>query len=397
MIWALALLAAPATAADARLQQIAARVSENRARLPNYTCGQTVERWHRGVTCMNCESVDRLRLDVSVISGQERFAWPGGSPFEDRSLDEMAPNPGMTFVGDFSLILEGVFLSGDAEFTAGPEKEVLGRRTFEYSYRVLGRRAGIQVRTQGGQMALPYRGTFWVDAGTLDLVRLELEILDAPADLDLASGKASIDYRRVAIGAAGILLPQQVETEVTLKNGGRFRNQTEYAGCRQYAATSSIRYEDSETPEAKAALGPRSVPAGLTILSALAEPVDFKQCAAGDELAFVVLTEVRREGFRIPKGAVLRGRITEFTARLAPAKLVVFGCRLNSIEIGGRQVSFHAQLREARRLVDRRAWIWVANPGNGETGSLLFISPSSHSRIPKGTLFTWNSVLLEKP
>ena len=386
-------VAAAAQPGGATLRKIIAQVGDNQSRLPNYICGQNIERWSYGTSCPTCEVVDRLRLDVAVIRGRELFAWPGAGGFDDRDLFDMIGKRGMVLVGDYAGLAYGVFLMDEAEFTPGLATTTAGRPTLQFSYKILGPRAGFQVRVGGRETILKYRGAFWVDAGTLDLVRLEMEVTDIPAGLRLNSARATIDYHRVRIGNTGFVLPATTESEAVI-DGVRCRNRTVYSDCRQYVATSTIRFDERPDAPAASTTGEGAVPAGLMILSALAAPADLTHCAAGDEVAFVVLSDARRAGFLLPKGAVIHGRIAEFTQNLRPSRTFLLGVRTTTIEFGGRTIPFRAQLVEARRLGDR-AWMSVLPKVNGAE-PLLRID-GSHTELPQGVHFLWSAGSQEKP
>jgi hypothetical protein len=61
-------------------------MADNLARLPNYTCVQTIERSHRAARKKIFERQDLMRLEVALVGGQERFAWPGAKRIEETEL-----------------------------------------------------------------------------------------------------------------------------------------------------------------------------------------------------------------------------------------------------------------------------------------------------------------------
>src|SRR5438045_2730322 len=65
------------------LAQIKAKMADNLARLPNYTCLQTIERSHRDARKKRFERQDLVRLEVALVGGRERFAWPGANRIDE--------------------------------------------------------------------------------------------------------------------------------------------------------------------------------------------------------------------------------------------------------------------------------------------------------------------------
>ena len=113
--------------ADAILTRIRRQMAENLARLPNYTCVETIDRSERLELAREFQPVDRLHLEVAEASGNELFARAGGSQFEDKHPYEFA-GWGAAGTGDFSLYARSVFVNDRVTFRHRPRSSLKAPR-----------------------------------------------------------------------------------------------------------------------------------------------------------------------------------------------------------------------------------------------------------------------------
>jgi hypothetical protein len=87
------------------LARIRAHVKAELAQLNRFSCLQTSRRYRiqgsKNGKKHRLESSEVLTLEVARIGGNEVYAWPGASPFENRRVSEIAGG-GLTASGDFS-------------------------------------------------------------------------------------------------------------------------------------------------------------------------------------------------------------------------------------------------------------------------------------------------------
>ncbi|MCS7315958.1 MAG: hypothetical protein NZ554_10810, partial [Bryobacteraceae bacterium] len=246
----LALLASSSLAGarddDPLLEAIRRKMSLALRRMPDYTCVETIERWRQGQPCAQCRSWERLRLEVAVIGGKERFAWPGAAEFEDRDIEQIVP-PGAIATGDFSGFASAVFL-GEAASFEGPFEELLdGQAAWRYAFRVPLDHSRYMLRDGQHGRRVAYRGAFWVERESLDLMRLDVEAEGLPAPpLRIASARTAIRYRRVLLGSSAVLLPLASELAITNLAGQTSRNRTSFGNCRQYTGSSAVRFDEPD-------------------------------------------------------------------------------------------------------------------------------------------------------
>jgi hypothetical protein len=193
------------------LGRIKAKAAENLQRLPNYTCTQTIERAHRNGKARKFEPLDTLRLEVALVEGKELFSWPGAGKFEEKGIGEIVGGGGAIGNGSFALHARSVFLSRWPTFTYFGETNLNGRRAIRYDYRVPQMLSGYQIRIGPNEAFVEYHGSFWVDADSLDLIRLEVHADNPPPNLNLTEANETMEYQRARIGGGDFLLPQSSE------------------------------------------------------------------------------------------------------------------------------------------------------------------------------------------
>jgi hypothetical protein len=391
-------MAAPAAQPEGpQLARILERMASNFARIPNYTCTQTIDRWRGLEPCPKCQYSDRLRLEVAVVGGKEQFAWPGAGGFGDRNIRELIGR-GAILTGDFAGFAKNVFLTDGPIYSYAGETTLGGRRALRYDYRVPVEHSGYRIQANRAETIVGFSGSFWVGTETLDVLRLDLRTSGIPPHMDIQQADSTIEYGRMRIGNSDFLLPQTTETTVLFRDGFRNRNHTRYSACHQYVGESTIRFGESEEASSGAPREPSrgaepQVPPGLSIDTVLAEPLEFSQCAVGDAVTLVAASPARSGDFRVPKGALLRGRVVRFVEHAQPEPLVVLGLRVFTLEIGDRRMAFHGRLRDARGLAVGPRPRKFPSEVTGADG-ILFIGPG-YSEVPRDLHFHWRTTMGE--
>jgi hypothetical protein len=108
-------------------------------------------------------------------------------------------------------------------------------------------------------------GSFWADAETLELLRLETVARDIPPDLRVTNIRETLDYARMRVRSRDLLLPQSIETSVTKQNGVENRNRIELSHCREFGAAAELSFNKPATPvdEPAVPVNELQLPAGL--------------------------------------------------------------------------------------------------------------------------------------
>ncbi len=391
-----------APAPEAQLLRVRQKAAENLARLPNYTCGLTVERSARLSSSRRYQDLDTLRLEVSFVGGRELFAWPGAEKFEEKPIHEMVA--GTVSTGSFALHARALFLKKGASFTYAGEED--GKIRFDFRVPLA---ASQYVITTTRQALVAYHGSFWADAKTYDLVRLLVRVTEAPADTGMKQAEETMEYRVTRIGDADFLLPASSDLVMTDLQGAEHRNRTRFTACRQYTGESVISFGEApaETAAPAGPAAPVELPAGLDVEMALEGPLDSAKLAIGDPVRAVAVRDTKKDGkVRLPKGARFTGRITRIEKRQTSFEFLVVGLCLDRVEFEGRRGAFHGKLQGAgitdRYFVPfadgvgqpltifnnlRQAPFLMPQPDEG-----VFLIRGGHQKIQKSVRLLWRTV-----
>jgi len=345
VVWmVVALAVGAAMGAEDRIARIRTQVADRTARIPNYTCLETIERLWYADDYATGKTIDRLRLEVAAIEGKEEFAWPGGSRFDSQDIQEILGR-GVSKTGDFSGFLDHIFTSNAATYTLFGEEPAAIRPSIRYDYRVPAS-DGYLLFHGGARAVIGYHGSFWVDPETLDLLRVEIEGDEIPAALRTASAKLAIDYGPVAVGAGTFLLPQATDVRLIDNHGLASRTITRFSRCRQFLAESTISFDERPSEQAAAAADPGAeLPEGLTLEAELTTPIERKSAAIGDLVEALLRKEVKAKGgIVVPKGAVVEGRIVRLETRGSDPPCDLLLLRFTKLRFGARQVRLRASV-----------------------------------------------------
>jgi hypothetical protein len=388
------------------LARIKAKAAENLRRLHNYTCTQTIERSRRMARARKFEPVDTLRLEVALVAGKELFAWPGAGRFEDRGIGEIVGRGAAIGNGSFATHARSIFLSRSPKFTYVGDTTLNGRRTVRYEYRIPQMLSGYQIHIGDNQAFVEYHGSFWVDADTLDLIRLEVRADNPPPNLNLAEATDTMEYHRMRIGDGDFLLPQSSELMMIDLFGNANRNRTQFSACRQYAGESKLSFveatPDVTAPAPVAPVKPISLPAGVTVEVRLQTQIQSGRSATGDPVTALIARDVKKNGEIVaPKGALLTGRITRLEKRKGPQEdYYILGLDFSTIEVGASRGEFRAKLEDAglapngrggpsrSQGVRQQQIIDDAPSDSSKTGGAMILR-GSRAFLPRGHTMLW--------
>ena len=316
----------------ALLSKIKVKESQNLDQLPNYTCTETIERWVKRSNESNATLLDTVRLEVAYVEGRELYGL-AGARIDQSPLKKLVR--GTIGEGAFAMKVKEIFQGQAATFHYDGRGELNGKPSEVFTFHVARLVSGYRITTPSGSAALGYRGRFWVDADSLDLMRLEVTADDIPPALQLSAASEAIEYRRLAIGNGSFLLPHSSEMTLADAAGSEARNRTNYEACHQFAAESVLSFtEVSAEPAATgtaASNGPladarghkagvigggasaTNLPEEFTVDISLETPIDSDSAAAGDPVSATLRQSIKMEKTTVaPKGAKLSGKIARF-------------------------------------------------------------------------------------
>jgi hypothetical protein len=333
-------------AGDDRLASFRRKVRQDMTGVPNYTCLETIDRTKR-VHTAEFLPIDKIRLEVSVVGGKEMFARPGARSFDNRDVTSLVPG-GLIGSGMFSSLTRTLFVKDKGTLKYRGKDDLDGQASVRYDFRLTRQESGFKVQIDNRQEPLAFKGSFWFEPATLDLLRLEAHADALPADLNVEEAFIRTAYARTHIGNSDALLPKRSELTATYLSGATERDAIEFSGCHEYASESTISFgaPSGGPPAGQPQVRGVDLPAGLLLPIELETPIDSETAAVGDTLHARVVEDVRYLGNLLaPRGAAVTGRISKWDRISAPER-VVLGMEFGAIEWETGRAAFQAELVE---------------------------------------------------
>jgi hypothetical protein len=376
-------LSAAETAQTGESAALLARIREaaldNLRRLPNFTCGETIERSSRTGGKGPFESVDRVRLEVGYIDGRELFGWPGGEKLAEQDLRRLVH--GNTTNGEYALLIRALFSRSGVVWGEMAPEDRNGRAAVRFDFRVPRKVSDFVVAAGVSYALLGYHGSLWADRDSLQVAEIRIAADDIPWTTAYTAISRALELRPAAIGTGQFVLPARAVFSATTANGVEYRNETEFHDCRQYLAESVIRFEEEPVADGggKAPAATReaatALPETFQVTLELESPVDSETSAVGDPIAARLLAAIKSNGQTVvPKGAILHGRIV---------RLDVVDGRRNAdfaftyFEAGGMRVRIGSRRNQ---IVARRSRIFTPDQGP-------ILAGGRDLRLPRGFSF----------
>jgi len=387
---------------EGQLAGFQAKVRQDMTSIPNYTCLETIERAHREPHARAFKSIDTVRLEVSSVSGKELFAWPGARHFDDRDVKSMVPG-GAIGSGMFTMFAHNLFVNGQGARQYRGNEDLEGRASVRYDFYLTPQTSGLRITSGGASETVAARGSFWFDAASLDLIRLDVYGDGMPYSLKLAESVFRTSYARTKIGDADDLLPKRSELTMTHFDGAASRDVIDFSDCREYHAESTISF-DAPHPSLPEAPKPQvrevDLPAGLLVPVELETAIDSKTASVGDTLHARVVEEVRYKGdLAVPRGATVTGHLRKFD-RGSPQAPYAVAIEFSEIEWEGVRAAFHAELVDIERKSAGAHKPVTYYDGHrdkvqidgGIPGAGIFYIDAAKFRIPPGFHMVWRTL-----
>ena len=325
------------------LARIKARMKDMLSRQPNYTCSEQVERTHRGVPGEKDDFQDVLRIEVAFVNGKELYSWPGEGKFEERDITTLV-REGPIGNGYFALFTNSVFAGNAPVFHYAGEDDVNGVHAYRYDYSVPLLLSGFDVVVGQRKARVGFSGSFWADARTLELLRLNVHAEEIPTELRLEECFINIYFASTRMGETDFVLPERAEMTMLGKRGEESRNAVRFSACRQYLGQSVITFSETPMDEAKIRAGAPAepqrahvrVPGGIDVEVTLDEDINIAAPPLGEIIHATLRTPLVAGGERLfAKGAKLTGRLIKVERRNRYCVLGVQFSRIESPELEG--------------------------------------------------------------
>ena len=393
---------------------------EELAHLPDYTCTETIRRFRKGAGPKDVlKPFDTVRLEVLFAEGHELYASPGTRRFSTDPSQFIGS--GLIGTGIFATWLRSLFIDSHAVFTWRGEEQLAGQRSVRWDFRVPAMQSGYTITVAGISGKAGFRGSFWADPETLDLLQLNVDADDIAFGVPAMEVNNSVTYARMLVGGRAALLPQTAMMRLLPMTFEEERNYLEFTHCQAFHAESSLSFGSpsagslAEGPKFSVAATPVQVlPAGLTVTLALENPITGKDLV-GSPISARVMAPVRHKGrVAIAEGAIVHGRIRRLEHYDGQGGFFVVGLEFTDVEPGAFE--FYADLLEVeasagaehylRKSTTERTevqggWqektttdhVWIYDlPGVG-----TFFVRGNRLNLPAGLKTVWKTVSASSP
>jgi len=315
------------------------------ARLPDYVCAQTVERFTRGQAERPWQPVDTIRLEVAMVGNQEFYGRPGKREFGDRPLAELV-GKGTITTGQLGLFAKHVFLSPGTQFAYRGEAEHQGRPAHEFTYDVPPSKSKYRLRTASAEETVGFQGSFLLDAQSLDLLLLDIQAYDIAEALGLAEADTTLVYGRIPVQGVDILLPVSATQSIVATDGVEALNRSSLGQCRQYKTESTVRFAGE-----RAAPSPVGPPAPAETLAVTAGNIlelafDTEWNPAAARLDDSIRLRLTRLDGKAVEGTAL-ARVVRLERQDLPFTIWEVGLELDSLQVGNESREVNATMEEA--------------------------------------------------
>jgi hypothetical protein len=184
---------------------------------------------------------DTVELEVAYVGNRELFARPAEGQFAEQAISKYVSS-GTIGNGAFGIHAAAIFAGNAATFNYRGTVKKDGHKTFRYDYEVPLEKSHFQVRHDSAEGIVGYKGSFWVDAGTLDLVRVELKAEHIPSYIGISMIEEIMQYQQVHVGNSDFLLPLKSEQAAVEASGIYFLNMITMENCHEFAGESVVKF-----------------------------------------------------------------------------------------------------------------------------------------------------------
>lgn len=333
------------------LSRIRNHLKDEFTNLPNYTCLETISRFHKPAGHTPFRPLDTVRLEISYSNHHEWYASPGDRKFTVSNPASLAGGPGLISDGLFAITLHNLFIADGVMFTSRGEESVDGHRRFRFDYRFPAGTKLANVSLPGGVGWVNEEGSIWTDPESLDLVRMDGQVTEIPPYLPLGVMEFSVTFARTRVGESDSLLSQDAGLRMSHMDGYEDYDRIAFTHCRMFQASSTLRFDVEPGETAPVAVSQLvlhtepadTVPALLKVIIEVTSSISSKD-AVGKLIEGRVVGDVLRKGqVVLVNGAPVRGRIRRLD-RYVEADHFVVGLEFIEVMAHGAPLRFYADL-----------------------------------------------------
>ena len=217
---------------SARLARVKEHGRASFEHIPNSVCRETVKRFEKPRNAPVFQPAGTESLEMASGGGQDTLSLAVTRRLCDRELVIVASN-GFPAAGVSNSLACNVFVYNNAQVEWSGEEPMQGRQALRYDFEMPAELSGFEVKAGGAEAAADVRGTFWVDAESLDLLRIEEHASGFPRRLNIRDIAIAITYGRTRVGSLEALLPQSADTVISDSRGGQKKSTLEFTACRE--------------------------------------------------------------------------------------------------------------------------------------------------------------------
>jgi hypothetical protein len=178
-----------------QLARIEHEMSAVLANMPNYTCEETIERSIREKGMPAFKVSDTLRLNVAFVGGKELFGRRDAARI-DKSHPNSFTGHGVTSNGEFVGHARSVFMDNGATIRYFGADETKGRAALRWDYAISLLMSGWTLQYAGRVTQVASKGSFWVDAKSLEILQLDVNATQIEEAFPIAGAHLSLAMRR---------------------------------------------------------------------------------------------------------------------------------------------------------------------------------------------------------
>jgi hypothetical protein len=196
------------------------------------------------------------------------------------------------------------------------------------------------LKTRLQEVTVGYHGTFEVDSGSANLLRMTVIPTVPFSVLQVCEMRTRMTYTRTT-DAGEFTIPASTEKEYLSTDGAYYVNRSSYEGCRQYTSESTLTFAEEGPGASPKSAVPVALPvAGTELQLRLITRIDSARGAAGDVLEATLMHAVADSGGgTIPAGTVFRGHVTRLEKVYVPRRRVVVAIKFDTIVLDGARVA----------------------------------------------------------
>lgn len=215
--------------------------------LPNYICVQVTRRYVDMGGTGSWRNLDTVTIRLSFYDGHEDYEVKlvNNQPVNNMKMEALG---GTVSQGEFASMMADIFRAeSETRFDWDHWATLRGKRVMVFSFDIsqANSRYHLAVPDQKLDYVPAYRGTFYVDQDTNQVLRIVMTPYDVPPSYPIQDVKTVLDYDYTKIGDQEFLLPLK---SVVSSRGGRYltKNENEFRMYRKFGTESTIKFD---TPE----------------------------------------------------------------------------------------------------------------------------------------------------